>query len=599
VVGREFTLPVLQEVAGQDEDKLLDVIDKAVASRVLTPRPSLGQESYAFADQQARDVLYEGIGPARRRRYHLRVGQAIEKVHSRRLEEHYDALAHHFVEGNDLEKAAEYAIEAGRRAYSLSSWERAIDHFETALELLGELPEDLPRQARVLERLVVVDILLGRQMLRHSQAALELYTRLGDKRRAARMHHQVAGAWASGMAGQEDMEKAFPHYQAGVKLLEAEPDSAEKAFCYGGLAHGLYRMLDLEGALQQGRQALQIAERLNDLNQVGQACTDLALVLASRGDLAQAEEYAERSWQVAHRPWFKARASAYPIMIWPWRNDRAWLERWLERCLEHRRRSYVERYDVIMHRLAGLLSALTGSPQKAAEALRRAEEAASGRPYLDPGLAFSAGAAYAVLGEWEQAKRFLVGALEAAESGHEPHYSVEACMYYGRFLLASGDTAKAEEVLSKGYTLAHQKGSVLQELNLLPLLCELHVKTGDLEQAGEDLKRAQEILARPEPWRGLAAPVYLAEGMLATTRGSWPEADKAFGEALEVERTHGFLYHEARVMVAWGEMHLKRDAPGDRERGMELLDQALAIFQRCAAKKDVEKVLGKKGRLGA
>jgi predicted RNA-binding protein YlqC (UPF0109 family) len=32
---------------------------------------------------------------------------------------------------------------------------------------------------------------------------------------------------------------------------------------------------------------------------------------------------------------------------------------------------------------------------------------------------------------------------------------------------------------------------------------------------------------------------------------------------------------------------------------MELLDQALAIFQRCAAKKDVEKVLGKKGRLGA
>ncbi|MEE9201718.1 MAG: tetratricopeptide repeat protein, partial [Dehalococcoidia bacterium] len=385
----------------------------------------------------------------------------------------------------------------------------------------------------------------------------------------------------------------------GVKLLEAEPDSAEKAFCYGGLAHGLFRVLDLEGALRHGKQALQIAERLNNLNQVGQTCTDFACALASRGELAQAEEYAERSWQVAHRPWFKARANIYPIMIWPWRNDRAWLEQCLERCLEHRRRSYMERYDVIMHRLVGLLSALTGSPQKAAEALRRAEEAASGHPYLDPGLAFSAGAAYAVLGEWEQAKRFLVGALEAAESGHEPHYSVEACMYYGRFLLGSGDTAKAEEVLTKGYALAHDKGSVLQELNLLPLLCELHVKTGSLEQAEQDLRHAQELLARPQPWRGLAAPVHLAEGILATARGNWPEAERAFREALEVERTHGFLYHEARVMVAWGEMHLKRKGPGDRERGMELLDQALAIFQRCAATKDVEKVLGKKGLLGA
>jgi tetratricopeptide (TPR) repeat protein len=176
---------------------------------------------------------------------------------------------------------------------------------------------------------------------------------------------------------------------------------------------------------------------------------------------------------------------------------------------------------------------------------------------------------------------------------------VEGCIYYGRFLLASGDTAKAEEVLSKGYALAHQKGSALQELNLLPLLCELHVHSEDLGQAEQDLERAQEILACPQPWRGLAAPVHLAEGILATARGNWPEAERAFGEALEVERTHGFLYHEARVMVAWGEMHLKRDAPGDRERGMELLDQALAIFQRCAATKDVEKVLGKKGLLGA
>ena len=76
-------------------------------------------------------------------------------------------------------------------------------------------------------------------------------------------------------------------------------------------------------------------------------------------------------------------------------------------------------------------------------------------------------------------------------------------------------------------------------------------------------------------------------------------------------RPYGSLYNEARVLFEWGEMGLKQDPPGgqgaasgaptgrDRERGMELLDQALAMFQRCAAKKDVEKVLARKELLKA
>jgi predicted ATPase len=121
VLGREFTLHLLEEVTGLEEARILDVVDKAVAARVFTPRPALGQKVYAFVDNQAREVLYEGIGPARRQRYHLKVGQAIEKIHVRRLEEHYDALAHHFLEGNDLQKAAEYAIKAGLWATSTVS----------------------------------------------------------------------------------------------------------------------------------------------------------------------------------------------------------------------------------------------------------------------------------------------------------------------------------------------------------------------------------------------------------------------------------------------------------------------------------------------
>ena len=115
------------------------------------------------------------------------------------------------------------------------------------------------------------------------------------------------------------------------------------------------------------------------------------------------------------------------------------------------------------------------------------------------------------------------------------------------------------------------------------------MRTGLLEQAQQDLKRADDILARPQPWRGLAAPVHLAEGLLASANQTWPQAEKAFSNAQEVERTYGFPYGEARVLFEWGNMYVKRNVSGDRERGRELLGQASDIYKRCAAKKDVEK----------
>jgi hypothetical protein len=46
-------------------------------------------------------------------------------------------------------------------------------------------------------------------------------------------------------------------------------------------------------------------------------------------------------------------------------------------------------------------------------------------------------------------------------------------------------------------------------------------------------------------------------------------------------------------------MYLARDGQGDRDKAHEDLDGALAIFQKVGARKDVEKVLRKKGMLKA
>ncbi len=79
----------------------------------------------------------------------------------------------------------------------------------------------------------------------------------------------------------------------------------------------------------------------------------------------------------------------------------------------------------------------------------------------------------------------------------------------------------------------------------------------------------------------------------------WEEAEVAFQKAVGINRQYTLPYFEARSLLEWAEMYLLRDQTGDREHGMGLLDQALAIFQRVQASKMVERVLSSKEVLNA
>ena len=60
----------------------------------------------------------------------------------------------------------------------------------------------------------------------------------------------------------------------------------------------------------------------------------------------------------------------------------------------------------------------------------------------------------------------------------------------------------------------------------------------------------------------------------------------------DIYRFGGFLYEYARV-------YLERDKKGDRENANNLLNQALEIFQKVGAKKDIENIIAKKKLLTA
>ncbi len=229
VVGGEFELRVLEETL--DRTTLLSSLEEALSSGTIEelPGPRL---SHRFAHDLVRRALYDRLSAVRRAELHLRVGEALERVHAADVEPVLPELAHHFAVAAPLagsDRAADYNVRAAEAAMGAFALEEAAKRLSTALELgvsdartRGRLELELARalwltghrerSAQLLDDALVSARRAGDEQtewyVRLEEAgapgrdpgeletlarqAVEVFERLDDRLGLARAHHRVA-----------------------------------------------------------------------------------------------------------------------------------------------------------------------------------------------------------------------------------------------------------------------------------------------------------------------------------------------------------------------------------------------------------------------
>jgi class 3 adenylate cyclase/tetratricopeptide (TPR) repeat protein len=277
VLGTEFDLSVVRVAAELDEETLLNSLEEAIESRLISDVAG-STTAVRFAHALVRDTLYHELSAVRRIVIHRRVAEAIEAVYTTRLDDHLPALAHHWARASgpaaETGKAVEYASRAGDRALAQLAHHEAITYYRSALDLLdsaGVAPTD--------SRRVELFISLGQAQLRAGDAefrqtlldAAALAMRTGDTGALARaalannrgMHSTSRGVDAERVAVLEGALRALP-----------DTDSTVRARLLGTLASELWSSPD-NGRVALADEALAMARRLGDP-------PTLARVLATR-----------------------------------------------------------------------------------------------------------------------------------------------------------------------------------------------------------------------------------------------------------------------------------------------------------------------------
>ena len=272
VLGREFDVAVLDQVAGVGGDHLLDLVDLAYVSGLVEEDPrELGR--YRFAHALVRETLYDGLSRLRRARLHGRVGDALATgpdSDTRAAE-----LAHHYgeaVAAGYARKAFEAAVAAAQQAETRLAHDETVVLYGKALAAL-----DLDRSAGDEERYDLL-VALGRSRQRVADfvasretllQAAAVASRLGDIERVARAAVSMGGdtAWEWGDYNTLDNEVV------GIleRCLEELPPGNSPLRCAAlmHLAVQLDRSTDtLESRHALSAEAIAMAERLGDVTLV-------------------------------------------------------------------------------------------------------------------------------------------------------------------------------------------------------------------------------------------------------------------------------------------------------------------------------------------
>jgi len=610
VVGREFDFQVLREITGLEEDQLVNHLDECLRNGLIQERRVPTGEIYAFTDNQVRDVLYEGVSTVRRRRHHLQIGQILEKLHVKNLEEYADELAYHFREGRDNAKALKYFLKAGDRAMKMYANEEASSYFESALNLLNRTGGDVREKARVTEALGNLKKwnMEFEASVKYFNEALRLLKELGDKKWLARVTYNMTEMLAFALGRYED---ALAHLNEALKMLENEPESPELAEVYAEIAFFHFNCFgDLSKAVSLGRKALDLAEKLGALD-IKAACY-MELTFTELVDLQEAIKYVEEGLKITLENNFTELAVIdgyfYLPLYYTALGDFHRAMEYAEEGLEFARKVGCLIWSGWMIAVRAGTYAYMGDLQKAIETAEEAIQTSKKTGHLTSlsDALFVRGEICRTMGEWDKAYEYYMRALEIAERLHAYITLIYVNSSLGRLHYEKEEYGKAEEILQKQIEVLEKVGGKIRcpvqllHWGFVPYiwLSELYLKTGEFKKARDLADVAYDVAVKSKS-RLYMAWANRLKGMLLSHEKDWESAIEFFEKSKREFEGMNALPELIQTLYEYGLTYLQRNQEGDREKAHSLLDQALEISRKIGAKKWIEKIIAKKKLLTA
>jgi class 3 adenylate cyclase/tetratricopeptide (TPR) repeat protein len=522
VIGDSFELPALEALNPfpEEKTKLELYLDEIERTELLHREPRAGSTKYQFPNTLIREVAYESLLFAKRRKLHHQIGTYLEGIYSTSTEIPYEVLVYHYSRSADINKTRYYSVKAGDKARQVFACNEAMDYYKLGLSTLnGTKSNVLVLQSYFMER-------IG-----------DCHDSLGQHRKAATIFSQSLKKWRRGFVRLENVDII------GADLTEHIPPRLREPILYQKIAISLDRNADYELALKD----INIAQH----------------VLPARSPSLSAKIYITRSLILFHK-------GSYKDAIY-------WGQKGL---MIARRRKDLQNLANGYNILANSYTAM-GNLRKAISYRHPAVQIYNdlgdfvGQATANNNL----GVSYQYLGNLNTALESFNLSLKAAHRARHLTYIAIAYNNIGEILFTKGHYKESVENIENvinTYNMHNQTALCgLAYINL----SRNYLQLGNYEKAGDSLVQGKEMIRKTRA-KGLMVEASLQNSELFFAINNVREAERWAFRAQKESIELGMKLHEARALLILGKIY---HAKGLIDKAQEYIENSLNIAEKIRA----------------
>jgi DNA-binding winged helix-turn-helix (wHTH) protein/tetratricopeptide (TPR) repeat protein len=590
VIGLEFELKVLKQVAEMPEVTILDALDEASSAALVADAAPQG-ECYAFTHMLMRATLYEALNSTRRARMHERVGTALEQLTSNGR--YVDELARHWMAATtlgDATKAINFTRQAGDRALAGLAFEQAAKYYEQALSQLTD-PNAALLRCDLLMALGDAQRRAGDPKYRETVAhAVRIARSLGDSRRFALSVLGNARPQYPYIDANVVDQSLITLYEEAIAALANEDESVLLAKLLFQLAGEMLYTPRRERRKELSHQAVTMARQCGDQAVLAQALHICAGAIndpttlkerlalsAEQGKLADELGSLEIRFAAAHQR-MGALLESGDI-----EGTREMLSRMKQLASELRQPWFSWTADVALT----MMSLMAGAPDAEREVATAFDLATRGG---------QADARMVYIGQLSVIRRDqgrhaeLIGPLrDFAESlSHLPVWRVVLAGLYCETDQLDEARAQIDKLAACDFKISLDWTWASAVISLAQVCYDL----GNQDLAALYYPQLQAV-ADQVGVGGMSLVCYgslaFPCGQLAACLNRWGEAEQYFDRAVEMNVRIGARTYLVRTRRAHAAMLLDRDGPDDRAHAAELIDEGRAEADRLGMRREIDR----------
>ncbi len=462
IIGEHFTLRLLKNVMGIEEDKLIRALDNLVRAKLVLEDFKGGEETYTFSHPKVFEVVVEDMSKSAAQLLHRKVGNVLEEINLDNIPIVLYELAHHFYHGNEAEKTVYYAIEAGEKALKTYAMDQAIDFYKMALEAIDKLdrkivntPHYQEKKMEILSRLGEVAGTIGEW-----DEGLDYYNRLikaseerGEKRRLAEAYRNIGLI----QLRRGDWDNAVYNLEMAYDISQEIGDKRTMSNVHYHLGVVYERKGEFGIAIRNYGEAMGISVDMGDSRIIGKAYNGMGRVYAQQGKYKESIEALKNAVSI-----FEKEGELEELAISYQNLGATYYFIDLDKCIESynkaielsektgyiRIKAYALSNAAEVHIKNNQLEKARNYLSKAIEIFEKIEEKV-GMSFSLTHLAFL----HRIKKNWEKSEEYVQKSVDICREYDIPYHLGDAIFEYALLHRDKGEREKAEEKLKKALAI--------------------------------------------------------------------------------------------------------------------------------------------------